>query len=226
MPPPLVRVVSLPSLAEDYRLSRPPHELAVTVEEEEDSPGVVNADPEQFLDASVESLSGLDARVSRLRRGRAVVEDTSEWTCVSDLDQGPTPVRVVENGSLESDEIELGPLPPSPVEEIDDDDDDGGDACSELASRMSYREGGGGLEPSGSDPCGVRLRPPEPPPHHADSLTHSLKTRSMDAGFSKGSRYPSGRREVTQTTRFPTIPYETLKEGAKYIPYLTILITG
>ncbi|XP_069677204.1 ras-associated and pleckstrin homology domains-containing protein 1 [Periplaneta americana] len=93
---------------------------------------------------------------------------------------------------------EFPPLPPSPVEERDDE-------YSEIlhpSPEPFYRS----LEPSGSDPCGSRFRPclpeppPPPPPPHQD-----LKTRSMDAGFSRGPRNHS-RKEVPAERR--TLPSE------------------
>jgi hypothetical protein len=99
---------------------------------------------------------------------------------------------------------EFPPLPPSPVEEDDDEYSEilhpsPAETPKDKASTLPepfYRS----LEPPGSDPCGMRFlnQPPEPPPHQEP--VSSLKTRSMDAGFSKGYRnHSSGsRREVSR----------------------------
>jgi hypothetical protein len=103
---------------------------------------------------------------------------------------------------------EFPPLPPSPVEEDDDEYSEilhssPAETPKDKANTLPepfYRS----LEPPGSDPCGMRFLnrpcPPEPPPHREP--TSSLKTRSMDAGFSKGyhnhSSSSSSKREVSQ----------------------------
>lgn len=97
---------------------------------------------------------------------------------------------------------EFGPLPPSPVEE---DDDEYSDVLQNSPAQTPrgktdaepfYRC----LEPPGSDPIGARFlnRPcPDPPPHREQSS--SLKTRSMDAGFSRNhkNQQSSSRRDVS-----------------------------
>ncbi|XP_067007827.2 uncharacterized protein [Anabrus simplex] len=109
---------------------------------------------------------------------------------------------------------EFPPLPPSPVEEDDDE-------YSEILHPSPAQTPRGkadtlpepfyrSLEPPGSDPSGRsflnRPCPPEPPPHHEPMS--SLKTRSMDAGFSRGHRnHGSGnRREIPSERR--TLPSE------------------
>lgn len=100
---------------------------------------------------------------------------------------------------------EFGPLPPSPVEEDDDEYSDilrGSPAPTprnntEGAPEPFYRC----LEPPGSDPIGARFLnrpcPPEPTIHREP--TSSLKTRSMDAGFSRNhkNQHSGSRRDVS-----------------------------
>lgn len=143
-------------------------------------------------------------------------EFSDPWVKVSDLDQSKT-VRVVEKSedkppdefrvNVEVVQHEFGPLPPSPVDEDDDE-------YSEIFHPSPAQTPRGKAdtlpepfyrcqEPPGSDPSGKYLnRPPEPPPHRtSEPISNSLKTRSMDAGFSRGPRaYCNGgssRREVS-----------------------------
>nr|CAD7440246.1 unnamed protein product [Timema bartmani] len=109
---------------------------------------------------------------------------------------------------------EFPPLPPSPVEEDDDE-------YSEILHPSPVQTPRGkadtlpepfyrSLEPPSCDLNGSqfinRPCPPEPPPHHEP--TSSLKTRSMDAGFSRGHRNHnySSRREIPSERR--TLPSE------------------
>uniref|UniRef100_A0A1B6CIF9 Uncharacterized protein n=1 Tax=Clastoptera arizonana TaxID=38151 RepID=A0A1B6CIF9_9HEMI len=127
-----------------------------------------------------------------------VVEDTSE--------KPPSEFKVM----VEVLQHEFGPLPPSPVQE--DDDDEYPDTLQNSPRNKTdsvpepfYRC----LEPPGSDPIGARLlnRPcPEPPPHREQ--TSSLKTRSMDAGFSRNhkNQHSGSRREIPSERR--TLPSE------------------
>lgn len=99
---------------------------------------------------------------------------------------------------------EFGPLPPSPVEE---DEDEYSDVIRNSPLRTSRGKVDSGpepfyrcLEPPGSDPIGAKFlnRPcPEPPPHREP--TSSLKTRSMDAGFSRNhkNQHSNSRRDVS-----------------------------
>lgn len=133
--------------------------------------------------------------------------------------------------TVEVNQHDFGPLPPSPVDEFEEDE------YSEImhpspgpgqpprpranSSSKAVKTGKVGKldagkepfyqcrEPLGSDPSGARYlhRPPEPPPHVRDAPrdpTHSLKTRSMDAGFTRGYRNASQssalRREVSAAT--------------------------
>lgn len=151
----------------------------------------------------------------------ATVESDAQWTTASEIKIDVHPVPVVQKDELngisnrgsESGEDftvdvmqhEFPPLPPSPVEEDDDE-------YSEILHRSPTQTTKGkadtlpepfyrSLEPPGSDPCGMRFlnRPcPPEPPHHHETIS-SLKTRSMDAGFSRGycSHNSSSRREVS-----------------------------
>ncbi|XP_046676864.1 uncharacterized protein LOC124365021 isoform X2 [Homalodisca vitripennis] len=108
---------------------------------------------------------------------------------------------------------EFGPLPPSPVEE---DEDEYSDVLRNSPRKTSrgkadsvpepfYRC----LEPPGSDPIGAKFlnRPcPDPPPHREP--TSSLKTRSMDAGFSRNhkNQHSNSRRDIPSERR--TLPSE------------------
>lgn len=98
---------------------------------------------------------------------------------------------------------EFGPLPPSPVEE---DEDEYSDVLRNSPVKTSRGKGDSVpepfyrcLEPPGSDPIGAKFlnRPcPDPPPHREP--TSSLKTRSMDAGFSRNhkNQHSNSRRDV------------------------------
>lgn len=99
---------------------------------------------------------------------------------------------------------EFGPLPPSPVEE---DEDEYSDVLRNSPVKTSRGKGDSVpepfyrcLEPPGSDPIGAKFlnRPcPDPPPHREP--TSSLKTRSMDAGFSRNHKneHSNSRRDVS-----------------------------
>lgn len=251
-PPGLVRVVSLPSLpvemaplersrSDGHRLSRL-HELAVTVEEDEDAPQedkrrslslddeplpsslspkdegsfkeedeAVNHEVAQEVVAEVTNLSldedppvvedrlngpsssceALDGDaeakedeedlIRQLREeaeprpperlsSRAVISHASDpWLHASEISE----VRVVPVLDAVSIEVqhEFPPLPPSPVEEDDDE-------YSEI------------LPPA--PPCKADTLPQAPPP----PPSASLRTRSMDAGFSRGNRSYGSRKDV------------------------------
>lgn len=95
---------------------------------------------------------------------------------------------------------EFGPLPPSPVEE---DEDEYSDILRPSPAQTPHSKGDEPfyrcIEPPASDPIGTRFlnRPPEPPPHREP--TSSLKTRSVDAGFSRNhkNQHSSSRRDVS-----------------------------
>ncbi|XP_075213159.1 uncharacterized protein LOC142319586 isoform X2 [Lycorma delicatula] len=104
---------------------------------------------------------------------------------------------------------EFGPLPPSPVEE---DDDEYSDILRPSPAQTPRSKGDEPfyrcIEPPASDPIGTRFlnRPPEPPPHREP--TSSLKTRSMDAGFSRNhkNQHSGSRRDIPSERR--TLPSE------------------
>ncbi|XP_054281950.1 uncharacterized protein LOC128999445 isoform X1 [Macrosteles quadrilineatus] len=128
---------------------------------------------------------------------------------------------------------EFGPLPPSPVEE---DEDEYNDVLRNSPVRTSrgkadsvpepfYRC----LEPPGSDPIGAKFlnRPcPDPPPHKEP--TSSLKTRSMDAGFSRNHKnqhsnsrsrdIPSERRTLPSELPGPSRRRTFQKRGSSQSP--------
>ncbi|GLH07440.1 Uncharacterized protein GBIM_12894, partial [Gryllus bimaculatus] len=156
------------------------------------------------------------------------VETSDPWTTVAELNH-VQPVPVVEdeaNGTqssaLPADNFkvtvevlqhEFPPLPPSPVEEDEEEYSEivhpspaqTPQSKSDTLPEPFYRS----PEP-GSDPIGTRFLsrpcPPEPPPHQEPMS--SLKTRSMDAGFSRGHRSHSSnnRREIPSERR--TLPPE------------------
>ncbi|XP_034237409.1 uncharacterized protein LOC117642894 [Thrips palmi] len=120
--------------------------------------------------------------------------------------------------TVEVNQHDFGPLPPSPVDEFEEDE------YSEILHPSPGQAARGKAdtlpepfyqcrEPLGSDPSGARYlnRPPEPPPHSQprDPL-HSLKTRSMDAGFTRGFRNASQssalRRESPSSSERRTLP--------------------
>lgn len=152
-------------------------------------------------------------------------EFTDPWVKVSDLENTQAkPVPVLDKSeekppdefrvNVEVLQHEFGPLPPSPVDE----DDDEYSEIFHLSQAQTPRGKADTLpepfyrcqEPPGSDPSGKYLnRPPEPPPHRAsDPISNSLKTRSMDAGFSRGPRaYCNGSRRESGAER-RTLPSE------------------
>lgn len=99
---------------------------------------------------------------------------------------------------------EFGPLPPSPVEEDEDEYADILRPSPVKTDEPFYRC----VEPPASDPIGSRFlnRPPEPPPHR--DATSSLKTRSMDAGFTRNhkNQHSASRKEIPSERR--TLPSE------------------
>ncbi|PSN41837.1 hypothetical protein C0J52_14512 [Blattella germanica] len=167
-------------------------------------------------------------RSKQRQRQATTVEMDAEWSTADELNSDIHPVPVVQkdevNGTSESGEdikgssdilqLEFPPLPPSPVEEDDDEYSEiihpspaqTPKGKADTLPEPFYRS----LEPPGSDPCGMRFLnrpcPPEPPPHNEPMS--SLKTRSMDAGFSRGFRNhnSSSKREVPSERR--TLPSE------------------
>ena len=164
---------------------------------------------------------GRKRSLGRQKQKQATTQELdAPWSTASEInaDVHTVPVVLMDEraGASNADSVSLAvdmlqhefpPLPPSPVEEDDDE-------YSEIVKPSSvqtpeeqadtlpdsfYRS----LEPPGSDPCGMRFLnrpcPPEPQPHKKP--LSSLKTRSMDAGFNRGSHNHSGRsrREVSIT---------------------------
>jgi hypothetical protein len=170
-----------------------------------------------------DSHSRNKSRGKQKQKRATTVKSDAQWTTASEMkiDVHPVPVVLkdelngIANGSSESGEDftvdvlqhEFPPLPPSPVEEDDDEYSEilhpspaqTPKGKADTLPEPFYRS----LEPPGSDPCGMRFlnRPclPEPPQHH--ETMSSLKTRSMDAGFSRGycSHNSNSRREVSFT---------------------------
>ncbi|KAK9510421.1 hypothetical protein O3M35_005212 [Rhynocoris fuscipes] len=96
---------------------------------------------------------------------------------------------------------EFGPLPPSPVEE----DDEYADVLRPSPVQTPRGKSGDKrepfyrcLEPPASDPLGTKFLNKANTDHHHRDGTSSLKTRSMDAGFTRNHRtqQSSSRREV------------------------------
>lgn len=162
---------------------------------------------------------------SFLHNCAAEVEATDPWIMAAELNHVMA-VPVVEESirqtspadnfkvTVEVLQHEFPPLPPSPVEEDEDEYSEivhpspvqTPQSKSDTLPEPFYRS----PEP-GSDPIGTRFLgrpcPPEPPPHQ-EPITSSLKTRSMDAGFSRGHRSHSSnsRREIPSERR--TLPPE------------------
>uniref|UniRef100_A0A0A9VVI5 Replicase polyprotein 1a n=1 Tax=Lygus hesperus TaxID=30085 RepID=A0A0A9VVI5_LYGHE len=110
---------------------------------------------------------------------------------------------------------EFGPLPPSPVEE----DDEYADVLRPSPAQTPRGKTQGNekrepfyrcLEPPASDPLGTKFLNKSNPDHHYRDGTSSLKTRSMDAGFTRNHRThnnsSSRRGEVPSERR--TLPTE------------------
>ena len=158
------------------------------------------------------------SRVRQKQKQATTQELDAQWSRASDINADVHTVPVVlmdeRTGASGADSVsvdmlqhEFPPLPPSPVEEDDDEYSEilkssSAQTAEEQADTLPepfYRS----LEPPGSDPCGMRFLnrpcPPEPQPHQEP--ISGLKTRSMDAGFNRGSHNHSGssRREVSIT---------------------------
>ena len=159
------------------------------------------------------------SRGRQKKKQAATQELDAQWSTASEINADVHTVPVVlmdeltgassaDSGSVAVDMLrhEFPPLPPSPVEEDDEYSEilksSPAKTPEEQADTLPepfYRS----LEPPGSDPCGTRFLnrpcPPEPPPH-LETIS-SLKTRSMDAGFNRGSHNHNGssRREVSIT---------------------------
>lgn len=200
-------------------------ELMVCTESENDTQHHLNRMSDCSFDDVPEhgSQSRNKSHGKRKQKQATTVESDARWTTASEMKTDVQPVPVVlkdepneiSNGGSESGEDftvdvlqhEFPPLPPSPVEEDDDEYSEilhpspaqTPKGKADTLPEPFYRS----LEPPGSDPCGMRFlnQPclPEPPQHH--ETMSSLKTRSMDAGFSRGccSHNSSSRREVSLT---------------------------
>jgi hypothetical protein len=159
----------------------------------------------------------------RKQKQATTIESDTHWTTASEMETDAHLVPVVlrdepsgisNKGSESGEDLtvdvlqhEFPPLPPSPVEEDDDEYSEilhpspaqTPKGKADTLPEPFYRS----LEPPCSDPCGMRFlnRPclPETQQHH--EAMSSLKTRSMDAGFSRGNcnHNSSSRREVNLT---------------------------
>lgn len=183
-----------------------------------------NRNSDSSCDAEPEETGTRHSQGRKRSRGKqkpkraTTLELDAQWSTASEMNSDMHTVPVVltdehtgpSNGDSESVAVEMlqhefPPLPPSPVEEDDDEyseilNPSPAQTPKEKADTLPepfYRS----LEPPGSDPCGMRFLnrpcPPEPPPHQEPMS--SLKTRSMDAGFSRGfhNHNSSSRRDVS-----------------------------
>jgi hypothetical protein len=174
------------------------------------------------FDDTPETMGTPDSQSRKKSQGKqkhkqaTTVESNVQWSTASKMNSDIHPVPVVlkdeVNGGADVEvtvdvlQHEFPPLPPSPVEE---DDDEYSEILhpspaqtpkekSDTLPEPFYRS----LEPPGSDPCGMRFlnRPCPPEPPQNQETMSSLKTRSMDAGFSRGyHNNSSSRREVSLT---------------------------
>ena len=266
--PPIVRVVSLPSLnADEYP---PRRELDVTVEEEEDgetSQESTEISPLRQIEQNITELlerrdieiiqqdekcllNGMESitRKERKEKKKAPTKPARESKKAHDLQkssshneiqrsedyyrqlliEGSTPFPK-RNGIQKSESAkemliahrenrplptstsadfpvrvevlqhEFPPLPPSPVEEDEDE----------------YSEIVHPLEKTRADTLPASSEPPAVPPHR-DPVTNSLKTRSMDANYSRGRRnnfYSSSSRNIPSERR--TLPMELQESKRK-----------
>lgn len=186
-----------------------------------------SCDDEPEATATRNSQGRKRSRGKQKQKQATTLELGAQWSTASEVNADVHTVPVVlmdeqtgpSNADSESVAVDIlehdfPPLPPSPVEEDDDEyseilNPSPAQAPKEKADTLPepfYRS----LEPPGSDPCGMRFLnrpcPPEPPPHQEPMS--SLKTRSMDAGFSRGyhNHNSSSRREVSSERR--TLPSE------------------
>lgn len=177
-----------------------------------------SCDDEPKETATQNSKGRKRSRGKQKQEQATALELDAQWSAASEMNTDVHTVPVVlmdertgpPNADAESVTVdmlqhEFPPLPPSPVEEDDDEyseilNPSPAQTPKEKADTLPepfYRS----LEPPGSDPCGMRFLnrpcPPEPPPHQEPMS--SLKTRSMDAGFSRGyhNHNSSSRREVS-----------------------------
>ncbi|XP_024082787.1 uncharacterized protein LOC106665612 isoform X2 [Cimex lectularius] len=131
-----------------------------------------------------------------------------EEKLVKDPEKPPKEFKV----KVEVVQHEFGPLPPSPVEE---DEDEYADILRPSPAQTPRGKTGEKrepfykcLEPPASDPLGTNFLNKSNPDHHHRDGTSSLKTRSMDAGFTRNHRtqHSSSRREIPGERR--TLPTE------------------
>uniref|UniRef100_A0A182NUK9 Uncharacterized protein n=1 Tax=Anopheles dirus TaxID=7168 RepID=A0A182NUK9_9DIPT len=201
---PLLRVSSLPTItpplpssATAEGLATPRRELAPPIEEDEEADSdTQRGAPLRKIEDNISALLRGDISVARVadipparrplgfRLGVHKSESAKEML-LSQAGLGPLPPSP-PSSSPEPDSDEFPPLPPSPTEEPE--------AIHQMHGiRISSRNRGTNGAPNGSTKHEQLIHgyredhPPAIPPHRGPSI-NTLKTRSMDAGFSKSYR--------------------------------------
>ncbi|XP_052893818.1 mucin-5AC isoform X2 [Anopheles moucheti] len=202
---PLLRVSSLPTItpspltssATAEGLATPRRELAPPIEEDEEADSdTQRGAPLRKIEDNISALLRGDISVARVadipparrplgfRLGVHKSESAKEML-LSQAGLGPLPPSP-PSSSPEPDSDEFPPLPPSPTEEPE--------VMHQMHGiRISSRNRGSNGAPNGSNKHDQLIHgyreehPPAIPPHRGPSI-NTLKTRSMDAGFSKSYR--------------------------------------
>uniref|UniRef100_A0A182K5J2 Uncharacterized protein n=1 Tax=Anopheles christyi TaxID=43041 RepID=A0A182K5J2_9DIPT len=185
---PLLRVSSLPTItppltssATAEGLATPRRELAPPIEEDEEA----DSDTQRGV-----PLRKIEDNISALLRGDisvARVAESAKEMLLSQAGLGPLPPSPTTSSPEPQDSDEFPPLPPSPTEEPE--------VIHQLHGiRISSRNRGSNGAPNGATKHEQLIHgyrepdhPPAIPPHRGPSI-NTLKTRSMDAGFSKSYR--------------------------------------
>ncbi|XP_035914926.1 mucin-5AC isoform X3 [Anopheles stephensi] len=202
---PLLRVSSLPTItppltssATAEGLATPRRELAPPIEEDEEADSdTQRGAPLRKIEDNISALLRGDISVARVadipparrplgfRLGVHKSESAKEML-LSQAGLGPLPPSPPSSSPEPQDSDEFPPLPPSPTEEPE--------VMHQMHGiRISSRNRGSNGAPNGSSKHeqlahGYREdHPPAIPPHRGPSI-NTLKTRSMDAGFSKSYR--------------------------------------
>uniref|UniRef100_A0A182SSV2 Uncharacterized protein n=1 Tax=Anopheles maculatus TaxID=74869 RepID=A0A182SSV2_9DIPT len=200
---PLLRVSSLPTITPPLTssatgLATPRRELAPPIEEDEEADSdTQRGAPLRKIEDNISALLRGDISVARVadipparrplgfRLGVHKSESAKEML-LSQAGLGPLPPSPPSSSPEPQDSDEFPPLPPSPTEEPE--------VIHQMHGiRISSRNRASNGAPNGSTKHeqlthGYREdHPPAIPPHRGPSI-NTLKTRSMDAGFSKSYR--------------------------------------
>uniref|UniRef100_A0A182UEG9 Uncharacterized protein n=1 Tax=Anopheles melas TaxID=34690 RepID=A0A182UEG9_9DIPT len=205
---PLLRVSSLPTItppltssATAEGLATPRRELAPPIEEDEEADSDTQRGvPLRKIEDNISALLRGDISVARVadipparrplgfRLGVHKSESAKEML-LSQAGLGPLPPSPPSSSPEPQDSDEFPPLPPSPTEEPEGLHQMHGIRISSRNRSSNGTPNGGSISKHDQLLHGYREQdhPPAIPPHRGPSI-NTLKTRSMDAGFSKSYR--------------------------------------